>query len=817
MLSFFTVTTAGLYSFIRLNTLYFHYPIKVYGLKGRLLDHFTIAELRFSYQDSEIKIKNLNVHWQLHSLVHHHLPITQLSADSLELNTNGSSYQFKDIKLKGTLENKTITLNSLHFNYSDYSLISQLQINTTAPYPLKASLKLIPNTKKQPELSALFNIAGDINSLEWVGDVSGLGQFSVKGTLKNLVELDQSIKWRDLKYSISKDQILNSPEGRIKFWGTMPKLNIQFSTKVDRVDKETWQISSLIQGTFPWDWHFDINATRPQEASEKSEGLFTNLSLKGVLKDQDQGSIELNIKPGYYQMPKESSLSSLNFQGGKIKATLSPQALSGSGLVTIDDTKKINLSFKLPKFKLKQGVTNKQTVSSDLTLILNSLDFLQNLTPEIMNPKGILTASLKTSGTLKKIYVESSLSLTKASVELPNLGLNLNAIDVAIRGKKLGWEGNGSIRSGDKILHLKGKGLLMPDFTSDIAVEGSDFPLINTNEYKINIAPLLHIKYNNNLLNIIGTIVVPYAQIKLHSFSNSISLSNDVVFKTSDQAPTQNPINTQMDVQVQLGKQIELNAKGLHASLAGTVNIKQSPQGPINATGELNVIKGEYKAYAQNLSIEQGELFYTGGSLENPGINLRASKKINTSSTTVDGSNPIVDFNSSNIQNPNLPGTITVGVEVTGRLIEPEILLFSNPSILSQADILSMLVLGRPASQANKAGGQLLLAAISSMEFGAATKGTQMLEQVKQNLGLDFNVQTNSNYNLLTNTVNDKTALVVSKTLSKRISLSYNFGLSQADPNVVTLKYLLNRFFSIQVSTSSTSNGIDVLYTSSKK
>ena len=148
-----------------------------------------------------------------------------------------------------------------------------------------------------------------------------------------------------------------------------------------------------------------------------------------------------------------------------------------------------------------------------------------------------------------------------------------------------------------------------------------------------------------------------------------------------------------------------------------------------------------------------------------------------------------------------------MGVEVTGRLTSPNILLFSIPSILSQSDILSMLILGRPASQANQSGGQLLLAAISSMNLGSRTNSTQLLEQLKQNLGLDFNMQTNSNYNQQTKQVSNTTAFVVGKTLSKRLYLSYNVGLSQVDPNVLILKYLLNTFFSIQVSSSKTGNG----------
>jgi len=265
-----------------------------------------------------------------------------------------------------------------------------------------------------------------------------------------------------------------------------------------------------------------------------------------------------------------------------------------------------------------------------------------------------------------------------------------------------------------------------------------------------------------------------------------------------------------------MGNEVELTVKGLHANLGGMVHLKQVPQGSINAVGELSVSKGEYKAYGQDLTIEQGELIFTGGGVTNPGINLRAAKKIDTTTTSTAGSNQSFDFNNTNLQSANVRGNISVGVEVSGRLAQPKIVLFSNPSILSQADILSMLVLGRPANQADKAGGQLLLAAISSMNLGNGTNGAQLLEQLKKNLGLDLSVQTTSNYNLATNQFSDNTAVVVGKSLSKRIYVSYNVGLSQSDPNVLTLKYLLNKSYSIQVRSSTTSNGIDILYTSSK-
>ena len=128
-----------------------------------------------------------------------------------------------------------------------------------------------------------------------------------------------------------------------------------------------------------------------------------------------------------------------------------------------------------------------------------------------------------------------------------------------------------------------------------------------------------------------------------------------------------------------------------------------------------------------------------------------------------------------------------------------------------------MLLLGKPASQASKSGGQLLLAAISSMNLDSGTKGLQLIDQLKQTIGVDFNLQTTPRYNQGANQQGDKTALVVGKSLTKRIYVSYNVGLLQTDSNVLTLRYLLNKFFSIQVNTSDSGSGLDLLYTNSKE
>lgn len=811
---FFAFTTAGLHTLIRLGGLYFHQPIDAQGLQGSLYHEPQIAVLKYQYQDIQITLNNTRIEWNLSAVLQQHeLPIERLHAESIHIKQNDTLFILQDVKLNALITRQTITVNTLNFNYLDFNVLAQVQADVNAPYRFTSTIKLTPMGAIKL-LTGVLSIGGTMNQINWIGDFHGIGTISLQGTLKNLKELEQIIKWRDLNWPSSTIEPL-SKEGRITAAGSLPNLSIELSSKINRTVQEQWQVNGQIKGNVPWNWQFNVHAAQTDNTSSTREGIYTRFNLEGQLNNPKRGSLTVKIDPGHLQMAPDSALSSLVFQGGTASINLTPKGLSGLGSLALDEYKKLDIKFNLPQFNLEQGLTPKQKISSELSLVMNSFDFLPALIPELKNPKGSLLLSLNAQGLLSMPKIETQLTLNKASAEIPDLGLNLNEINCSITGKKDRWEGTGTINSAHKVLRLKGQGLLVAPWPLELTVEGLDFPVMNTHEYQINTSPKLQIKYNQDTWFVNGSVLVPSAQIKIQSFANSIGLSNDVIFKSKEQPPS-NPLKTQMDVRIEMGDAVELDAKGLHATLVGSVHIKQKPQSAMNATGELNVKEGQYKAYGQNLSIEQGELFFTGGAIDNPGINLRASKKINASSST-SGTNQLLDFNNTNLQNANLRGNITVGVEVTGRLIEPEIQLFSTPAILSQADILSMLVLGRPASQANKAGSQLLLTAISSMNLGNGTKGAQLLEQLKQNLGIDFNIETNSNYNLLTNSVDDKTAFVVSKSLSKRISVGYNVGLSQADPNVLTLKYLLNKFFSIQINSSSTSNGIDVLYTSSKK
>lgn len=523
----------------------------------------------------------------------------------------------------------------------------------------------------------------------------------------------------------------------------------------------------------------------------------------------------VTISPGTYQSPNDKNLPPLAFRGGKLIFNLNAKRLQADGSFTIDQQKILKASFNLPKFKLDKPLIPKQRLLGKINLQINSLDFLKNLSKDVENPQGKINAILKADGTVKNPNLQGTISLTNGALLLPKLNIHLNPIEFSVRTQNKKWQAEGFLAESGHRLFLKGEGEFSPILTGSLKAEGNSFPLIKTAEYNVDASLQLALNFNPQAWEIQGSITVPQAKLQPFSFNSTVNLTEDAIF-VKDTPETKTPRNLSADVEVIMGKDVVLDVKGLQGYLDGSIHVKQIPMGEPFAVGELYIRDGKYQAYGQKLSIEEGEFSFSGGPINNPGVRIRAIRTFTNTTANFAGSNQLFDFNPKNIQPLDFGDKTTVGIEISGRLNSTKIKLFSIPSSLSEADILSMLILGKPASQASTSGGQLLLTALSSMNLDSGTKGTQIIDQLKQTLGLDFNVENTSEYNQKTNQMTDGTAFVVGKSLTNRLYLSYNIGLLQEDVNVLTLKYLLNQFFSLQVTTSDSGSGVDLIYTHSK-
>ena len=184
-------------------------------------------------------------------------------------------------------------------------------------------------------------------------------------------------------------------------------------------------------------------------------------------------------------------------------------------------------------------------------------------------------------------------------------------------------------------------------------------------------------------------------------------------------------------------------------------------------SGELEVREGKYSAYGRELEIERGRLLFTGGPVTDPGVDLRASRK--------------------------LPG-YKVGVIARGPLRRPQLTLFSEPS-LPQAQIASMLIVGRSSIQGDPGAGE---DDVSDVERGGAILAGQLGKYVGlDDIGLTQDEDTGSQ-------------LVIGKYLSPRLYVSYGISLVDAI-NTLKLRYTIGDRWTLSVE-SGLEQAFDIEY-----
>ena len=273
------------------------------------------------------------------------------------------------------------------------------------------------------------------------------------------------------------------------------------------------------------------------------------------------------------------------------------------------------------------------------------------------------------------------------------------------------------------------------------------------------------------------------------------------------------PFSLEHDIQLILGNKVSLNDQGLSARISGQLRIKAAADHLTTANGELLLQDGKYQAYGQDLTISQGELRFAGGAITNPGLNIRAERTmmVTTSSLNQNNNSRIL---SAPTQFDHTTTDLKIGLMITGTAEQPNIQLFSEPSGLSQNDILAYLLLGRSANKASTADNQYLWQAASALSTGTQSGIGHTL---KKSLKIDdISIQSTLTANNEDRSTPEPTpTLVLGKHLNKKLYLSYQIGLLEP-LNTLRLLYKFSHKWSMQAETGDHESGMDLYYTIEK-
>ena len=374
---------------------------------------------------------------------------------------------------------------------------------------------------------------------------------------------------------------------------------------------------------------------------------------------------------------------------------------------------------------------------------LSSLKAFNGVSESIINPDGQLKGLLTLAGTASQPNVRGNITLSQLALELPAAGLKLSAgaIEINSDGDRLNVDG--AIRSsaaglntavGDGVLKVSGWLAPFASAKAELKLQGTKVLLADTPSVRVVASPDLLIAHTAKLIKITGVLDLPSAKLQLDRFESNVTRSDDVVIVDEVKQAPGTPI--QADVTVTLGDDVSLKGFGLNGKLSGRLKIRERANKPATARGEIEV-KGTYKAYGQDLLIERGKLLFSSTPLDDPGLDIRAVRKIEA---------------------------IRAGVQVRGTALRPELTVWSVP-VLEQSDVLSYIVLGR-SLKGSGADSALVGQAANSLRTAG---GNLLARGLGQKVGLELGVETLSDIG--------GPAFTAGKYLSPALYVGYGQGL----------------------------------------
>ena len=406
------------------------------------------------------------------------------------------------------------------------------------------------------------------------------------------------------------------------------------------------------------------------------------------------------------------------------------------------------------------------TIDADL----RSLAFLEALSSEIANVHGSLAGNLQLSGTLTAPQFQGRIRTEGFSAELPRAGLKLHDGEFAVSGDAQGRLAiTGQVASGKGVLHIDGNTGLSADAPLTLDLKGDNVLVADIPAAHVLASPDLHISRVDGVFALTGSVAIPSAKVAVEKLPGQgpAQASPDVVVVDQPQTTQVAPLAMNADIEVKLGDDVKVQGYGLDGSVHGQLAVRAQPGRTATGRGQISV-DGKYQAYGQDLAIERGRLLFAGTRLDNPGLDIRAVRKIRSED-------------------------ITVGLSVRGTAQRPILTVFSDPA-MEQAEALSYLVTGRPLNALKSGEGDTLNTAAQAL---GGLAGDRLAKSIGSRLGLEAGVSSSEALG--------GSAFTAGKYLSPRLFLSYGVGLFSPG-QVITLRYTLNRFLQFEAENATTGN-----------
>lgn len=405
-------------------------------------------------------------------------------------------------------------------------------------------------------------------------------------------------------------------------------------------------------------------------------------------------------------------------------------------------------------------------------------DWVSAFIPEIEEVVGAVEARFTARGRLNKPEIVGELRLSEGGVVLPAFNVPVSDINARVSGGSSGaLTVQGEATAGTGKLAITGT-IVDPVSTTprvSLEVRGEDATVLDWPDYALVASPDMSLAGSGNRYRVGGRVRLERAEIEVRELPEGAVRPSDDVYVAGRKAAERQAAQLTGEFDIELAEAVHVRAFGLDTNLEGMLRISLPESQDPRANGEVALVGGFFEMYGQRLEIERGTMLFSGA-LDNPFVDVRVAR-------TIDGSE----------------GAVVVGLDITGRAEALSSTLFSDPA-MSEAEVLSYLVTGRPLNQAGSVDGQLMSDAAFALGLRQAAGITN---QIGQSVGLDELTLEGANQ--------EAAELVAGKQISSKLFARYRYGVFSSIGELL-LKYSLTESLSVELGTGEF-EWIDIQYT----
>jgi translocation and assembly module TamB len=424
----------------------------------------------------------------------------------------------------------------------------------------------------------------------------------------------------------------------------------------------------------------------------------------------------------------------LDYRGRRLAVDL--DALQGGRRVlTMNGTIPAVVNFREPAMRLPDE-------EIDLSVVAESLPaaFVAGIFRDLTDVQGTVAGTFSIGGTLDRPSPSGSLTLQSAAWTIEPIGVRHDNVTGGLTLRPDGTVEVNALARADGMAHMTGTVRLAPlrNPTFDLQVALDNFRAVERRDVVGNVSgvvrltgtfdrPLIEglapagegLRVESGVLYLEEAVraasVVDLADPRFAEFVDLSLLETQVIVES------QNPFmqNLRVNVDLAVAQDTWLRSTEMNVEIAGDLRVSYD-RATLNVvlTGVLAARRGDYSVLGRRFQVQQGQVEFFGTPGINPNLDIQADTRVR-------------------MQNGE---QLDITARVAGTLTQPRVTLSSEEAAISQSDLVSYLLFGRPSYELASGQQETLRGAAGSFvgSYAVGTVVTRVGSALAQQWGLDY-------------------------------------------------------------------------------